>query len=263
MLDTEVMNPKANSETFRINPTWAGIIPKDQWAVYLDAIRVTRKTGARFLLGGAFGLASYTGRWRNTKDLDFFVRATDKDRIVDALTKAGFDDYHPTLAYDRGWIYRAVREDVLVDVIWRTPNRRSEVDEQWFERSRRLVLNGEELAVLPAEELLAVKLYVLQRDRCDWPDLLNLLYTACDDMEWPHVLARLGPEEPLLGGLLQVFNWLAPERAKTIPPDIRKRFCLQEPSAADLAAALDYRVALLDSRPWFAGFQPMDKPMQL
>ena len=30
--------------------------------------------------------------------------------------------------------------------------------------------------MLPPEELIWAKLYVLQRDRSDWPDILNLLY---------------------------------------------------------------------------------------
>jgi hypothetical protein len=253
----------AKADEFRNNPTWASIIPDEQWAVYLDAIRVTRKTGARFLLGGAFGLAAYTGRWRNTKDLDFFVLPSDKDKIVDALTKAGFEDYYSRLAYDRGWIYRAVREDMIVDIIWQTPNRRSEVDEKWFTRSRELILRGENLAVLPAEELLVIKLFVIQRDRCDWPDLLNLLYRTGDKLDWQHVLKRLGPEQPLLGGLLQLFNWIAPSRARKLPAEIRERFHLVEPSSEDLALSEKHRVGLLDSRPWYAAFQPMDKPMML
>src|SRR5215210_1712277 len=130
------MNENAQAVGERVNPTWASIVPDDQWNTYLDAIRVTRKTGAPFLLGGAFGLAAYTGRWRNTKDLDFFVLPSDKDKVVDALTKIGFEDYHSTLAYDRGWIYRAVRNDAIVDVIWQTPNRRTVVDEEWFQRGR-------------------------------------------------------------------------------------------------------------------------------
>ena len=257
------MNNDAKASDFRLNPVWATIIPDEQWSVYLDAIRVTRKSRARFLLGGAFGLAAYTGRWRNTKDLDFFVLPSDKDRIVDALTKAGFEDLHPTLAYDRGWIYRAVRYDVIVDIIWQTPNRRTIVDEQWFTRSQKVILRGENLAVLPAEELLAIKLYVLQRDRCDWPDLLNLLYQTCDQLDWSHLLNRLGPERPLLSGLLQIFNWVAPARALRIPREVREMFHLPEPTSDALALPDDQQVRLLDSRPWFAAFQPMDKPMLL
>lgn len=260
------MNERANPKFEAINPqnpVWECTIPDEQWSVYQAAIHAARKTGARFLLGGAFGLAAYTGRCRNTKDLDFFVLPSEKDRVVDALTKAGFEDYHPTLAYDRGWIYRGIREDVLVDVIWQTPNRRSEVDAKWFDRARAITLRGEALRVIPAEELLAIKVYVMQRDRCDWPDLINLLYTNCGTLDWEHVLSRMNGETPLINGLLQVFNWVAPQQAKCLPGWVREKFELKESTAEDLALDPRHRVNLLDSRPWFAAFQPMDQPMQL
>lgn len=246
-----------------IEPAWTRTIADEQWCVYRDAIRVARKTGARFLVGGAFGLARYTGRTRNTKDLDFFVLPSDKDKIIDALTKRGFDDYYPTLAYDRGWIYRAVRDGVIVDTIWQTPNRRTEVDAEWFKRSRRAVVRGQELEFIPAEELLAIKLYVLQRDRCDWPDLLNLLYATCDELDWAHLRSRLGSEEPLLAGLLHIFNWLAPTRALTIPLEVRRHFCLSDPDSEVLARPEQRQIDLLDTRHWFAAHQPEDQPLQV
>lgn len=215
------------------------------------------------MLGGAFGLAHYTGRCRNTKDIDFFVLPEEKDKVIDAVTKAGFEDYHSTCAYDRGWIYRAVQNEVIVDTIWRTPNRRSEVDEQWFQRAGSMVLREEKLMVVPAEELLCIKLYVLQRDRCDWPDVLNLLYACGPDLDWKHILKRMDSEKPLLEGLLHVFNWVAPSNAAQLPAWLREEMHLAAPSSADLALAPERRVELLDSRPWFAAFQPADKPMQL
>ena len=257
--ETDALNEPEN----RTNPTWATIVPDEEWQIYLKAIHVTRKTGAPFVLGGAFGLAGYTGRWRNTKDLDFFVLPSDKDRVIEALTKIGFEDYYPTLAYDRGWIYRAVRNDVLVDTIWQTPNRRTVVDEHWFKRAREVTLRGEQLKVLPAEELLAIKLYIVQRDRCDWPDLINLLYATCADLDWAHVIDRLQAESALLAGLLNVFNWVAPARAAQIPRWVREKFHLVEPTAAEKKLDLQERVGLLDSRPWFAALQPRDQPMRL
>ena len=257
--ETDALNEPEN----RTNPTWATIVPDEEWQIYLKAIHVTRKTGAPFVLGGAFGLAGYTGRWRNTKDLDFFVLPSDKDRVIEALTKIGFEDYYPTLAYDRGWIYRAVRNDVLVDTIWQTPNRRTVVDEHWFKRAREVTLRGEQLKVLPAEELLAIKLYIVQRDRCDWPDLINLLYATCADLDWAHVIDRLQAESALLAGLLNVFNWVAPARAAQIPRWVREKFHLAEPTSEEKALDLQERVGLLDSRPWFAALQPRDQPMRL
>ena len=246
----------------RKNPAWECTIPDQEWRVYLDAINAARAVGVDFLLGGAFGLAAYTGRCRNTKDLDFFVLPQEKQKLVDALTRAGFEDYYSKLAYDRGWIYRATRDEVIVDVIWQTPNRRSEVDHQWFARARKITLRGEKLQVIPAEELLAIKLYVLQRDRCDWPDLINLLYANCGTLDWEHILSRMNAETPLLNALLHIFTWVAPRHAECIPQWVREKFHLQ---ATDEDRDMDpaYRVNLLDSRPWFAAFQPMDKPMQL
>ncbi|HEV8540879.1 MAG TPA: hypothetical protein VGR78_00675, partial [Verrucomicrobiae bacterium] len=216
------------SEKRPANCDWACLVGEKDWEVYHDAIRAVGKTGAHFLLGGAFGLASYTGRLRNTKDLDFFVLPWEKDKVVDSLTKAGFEDYYPQLAYDRGWIYRATRDGTIVDTIWQTPNRRTEVDGTWFQRSRTIILRNEALEIIPAEELLTIKLYVLQRDRCDWPDLLNLLYSTVGELDWAHVIHRLGAEEALLNGLLHVFNWLAPEQAREIPAEIRARFHLPD-----------------------------------
>jgi len=126
-----------------------------------------------------------------------------------------------------------------------------------------VVLRGENLAVLPAEELLAIKLYVMQRDRCDWPDLINLLYRTGGELDWEHVLKRLGPERPLLAGLLQVFNWVSPAEAKMIPSEIRERFCLRDITSQDLEVPDHERKALLDSRPWFAAHQPTDRPLRL
>ncbi len=252
------------SEASTVNcPPWSNLIPEDQWHVYREAIGITRKTGADFVVGGAFGLAAYTGRWRNTKDLDFFVKPHDKDKIVDAFTKAGFDDYFAKLPYDRGWIYRAIKDDVIVDTIWQTPNRRSQVDEEWFKRGQIVRIRDEDLRALPAEELLAIKLYIIQRDRCDWPDLINLLYAVCARLDWQHVLWRLGSEKPLLMGLLHVFNWVAPERATHIPREIRREFNLPDVKSEELALLGKYRVELLDTRPWFAAFQPEDVPMKL
>lgn len=244
-------------------PAWARVIPDEQWKTYLEAIRAIRKAGARFVLGGAFGLAAYTGRWRNTKDIDFFVLPSDKDKVVDALTKAGFDDYFSKAEYDRGWIYRATKEETIVDAIWQTPNHRSTVDEEWFKRGRSVCLREQTLQAIPAEELLAIKLFVIQRDRCDWPDLLNLLHAVGEELDWAHVLARAGSDRGLLAALVQTFAWVAPARAARIPRPVREALGLPEPSPAELALPENHRVGMLDSRPWFAAFQPEDEPMRV
>jgi hypothetical protein len=93
--------------------------------------------------------------------------------------------------------------------------------------------------------------------------LINLLHASAGQLDWQHVLNRLDRERPLLSGLLQVFNWVSPDRAKLIPPEIRREFNLPEVTSDDLALPQNYRVELLDIRPWFAAFQPPGEPMKL
>jgi hypothetical protein len=214
------------------------------------------------MLGGGFGLATYADRWRDTKDIDFYILPRDQAPIAKALVKAGFSDYYPQLAYDRGWIYRSVKDGVIVDMIWSMANRRATVDESWFERARTIAIREKTLAVIPPEELLWCKLYVMQRDHCDWLDVLNLLYAAGPSLIWEHLLGRVGQEFQLLQSCVQLFDWLSPNRAAQFPARIRKHFRLPEPVIVSPEEERR-RVRLLDSRAWFAPFQSPDAPMEV
>jgi hypothetical protein len=258
VLDATAETPAIGDEC----PVWTTLMTAEEWDVYQAAIQAVRSAGVRFLIGGAFGLAAYTGRWRNTKDIDLFVLPQDRERAVETLLGLGFKDYYETLAYDRGWIYRATRSDVIVDVIWGTPNRRTEVDEQWHQSARRVLLRSELVEVIPAEELLWIKLYVLQRDRCDWPDLINLLYATAASLDWDRVVERLAGDLPLLTGLLSVFAWVCPDQIGNIPAALRKRAGIQKPRRLATGPNLRH-IELLDSRKWFAADQPCDQPIRL
>src|SRR6476660_5826335 len=89
---------------------WTEVIPPDQWALYKRAIQAVRQAQVPFLVGGGFGLAGYTGRWRNTKDMDLYVPPSQGERMIQVLTDAGFEDYYSAQPYDRGWIYRSIRD---------------------------------------------------------------------------------------------------------------------------------------------------------
>jgi hypothetical protein len=243
-------------------PAWAKVISKEEWAVFQSAFQAIRSAGVEFLVGGAFGLAAYTGRLRDTKDIDLFVLPADLLLAREALSQAGFEDFYSRLPYDRGWIYRSTREGYIVDLIFAMANRRAEIDRIWFERANEVLLHGELLKVIPAEELLWQKLYVMQRDRCDWPDLFNLLYNVGLELDWDHLLHRVGEDVPLLRAMLNVFDWLCPERAAQIPRELRDRLRLPEPVEAS-ACVQERRISLLDSRGWFAASVPQDKPLEI
>ncbi len=231
---------------------WEMSISDEQWEIYRCVLIEAGTNGPGFALGGAFALATHTGRLRNTKDLDIYVLPAERHRMMDVLTRCGLQDYYSRLPYDRGWIYRGARDDTIVDVIWGMPNRRAEVDEQWLTRGPRLQIRGSVLSMLPAEELIWCKLYVMQRQRCDWPDVLNLLYFTAEKLDWRHLMERVGDDTPLLAGVLSLFFWLCPERAQLVPSWLCKDVGVQRRGGQGCGCSAH----LLDTRPWFGPEMP-------
>lgn len=230
-----------------VKPSWEERISEEDWAVYLPVLQAAAESGVRLALGGAFALAAYTNHLRNTKDLDIYVLPSDRERMIGVIERCGMRDYYPQAAYDRGWIYRSCKEPPqIVDIIWSMPNRRANVDEQWLTRGPLLEIRGNRLRMLPAEELLWAKIYVVQRERCDWPDILNLLYHSGSSIDWERLLGRLGADAPLLAAVATVFRWLCPDRAEKLPEWLWKR--LDAPSVFEECGRRSF---LLDTRPWF------------
>jgi hypothetical protein len=253
---------RENSAGSSPDTAWSALIPDEQWTTFLSGTDALEESGIPFLLHGALALAAYTGHWRNTKDVDVIIRASDQQRAIGALRAAGFEDYHSQQAYDRSWIFRGFKDDVIFDVIWDLPNHRVQIDEVWFEHARALWLRGRLFASVPAEELIHVKLFVLQRERCDWVDVLNVLAGAVHRIDWRRLVDRMGRDLPLLQGVLSVFNWLSPHRAELLPQWLRVQFALPAIDVEDGAAAEERRVRLFDSRPWFALHQPVDQILE-
>ena len=241
---------------------WMDLIPDDQWNVYRDAINIARGTGLPFMLGGGFALAAYTGRWRNTKDIDFYILSHHREKFIDAVTRAGFSDYYEQLGYDRGWIYRSFRDGTIVDLIWAMANRRAEAAESWFQSATDLTVRGEKLKVIAPEELLWCKMYVLQRDHSDWPDILNLIHAVGPNMDWSRILRHVGGDAPVLRALLTLFGWMCPERAKELPDGLKRRLQLETLKPISEKDE-DARIRLLDSRNWFAARLPVDKVLEI
>lgn len=238
-------------------PPWQQRIPDEEWQVYRRVIQEARRAKVPFAFGGAFATAVYTGDLRNTKDFDFYVLPEHRQTMIEAITRAGLQDHFDRLPYDRGWIYRASEGDVLVDAIWAMANQRAQVDPIWLSRGPLVRLGGEEIRAIPVEELIWSKLYVLQRERADWTDVLNLVAAQATSIDWPHLLRRLSEDAPLLAGALSVFGWLDPVRAQDLPSNVWSRLGLGRPGLEDADTDPHRRRAdLLDSRPWY---RPSDR----
>jgi hypothetical protein len=224
------------------------LVPPHDWEFCRPVIRDTEKERIPCALGGGLAFSYYSCRQRNTKDVDLMVRPQDKDRIIELLGIHGFEDYFDHESYDRSWIYRAFRDGVILDIIWTLPNHRFEVDDDWFLRARVTTIHEQEIKLITMEDLVRVKLFVLQRDRSDWPDIMNLLYTQAAHIQWRTLVCLLADDAPLLGGLLQVYSWMEPTAARHIPPKVWRMLGMRTP---DLTPIDENRKFLLDTRDWF------------
>ena len=245
--------PVVTQDSGRIDAQpWSHRLPNEEWDVYQRVMHEARSLGVTFAFGGAFATAVYTGELRNTKDFDFYVLPSEREAMIEATRRAGLTDHFERLPYDRSWIYRASEGNVLVDVIWAMANQRTDVDASWLSRGPLVEIRGERVRALPIEELIWSKLYVLQRERTDWGDVLNLIAAQAASIDWDHLLSQLGDDTPLLAAALGLFAWLTPSRAQALPVTVWQQLGVRAPEAgpedhADTRA----RAALIDSRPWF------------
>ena len=170
---------------------WPERFPPEQWALYKRVMKDARARGLNFAIGGALASTTYSGQWRNTKDIDLYIKASDREKMLAILSDAGLADYYDEKPYDRNWIYRSWRDDLIVDVMWAMANQRAQVDDDWL-RGPEVEVEGELFRLLPPEETLWSKLYVMQRDRCDWPDAFSLLSKIGPEIDWRHLLGQSG-----------------------------------------------------------------------
>lgn len=229
-------------------------IPDDQWAIFGPAIRAVRALDVPFAIGGGLAISLYTGQWRNSKDIDLYVLPHHRDRVIEAVLATGLRDLHDEQPYDRAWIFRATRDGVIVDVMWALANGAGDVEPGWLVRGGCADVRDETLRLLAPEDMFWSKVHVLQRDRCDWPDLLNLLYTTGPQFDWTRVLQRMAGHERLLASILSLFAWIAPGRARLLPDALWRRLHLEPPSSGE--PRCDERVRLLDTRDWFTQVNP-------
>lgn len=224
---------------------WPDVTSETQLAIYTDVVHEVTARGIPFAVGGSLAMAVYAGLLRPSKDLDLYVTPENKDRMIEVMRYLGLRDYYDKVPYDRGWIYRSTKDDVIVDIIWHMANRRAAVDERWITNGPELAVDHQSIRVIPLEEMIWSKLYVLQRERCDWPDILNLINRRAAEIDWRHLLNRIAEDAPLLGAVLDVYCWLCPENISKLPSWVLSRV---RPSGK--RGESGNRVALLDTRPW-------------
>ncbi|HVI76476.1 MAG TPA: hypothetical protein VM683_15935 [Anaeromyxobacteraceae bacterium] len=178
-----------------------------------DAIAALREAEVPFLVAGAYAYFEYTGIFRDTKDLDVFVRRRDVDGAFAALEQAGFR----TELLDPVWLGKGYRGEWYVDVIFSSGNGVAAVDDEWFEHALPGEVMGHPVLLAPPEEMIWSKGYVCERERYDGNDVANLVHACGERMDWGRLLARFGPHWEVLLAQLVLYRFSFPSDRSRVP----------------------------------------------
>lgn len=151
--------------------------------IFREAVRALEVREVPFVLIG--GLASAAmGRPRWTRDIDLFVEPTNAPKALDALSQAGFE----TEETFPEWLFKATREDVVVDVIFRSAGG-IVLDEEMLSRATKREIKGIEITVIAPEDLALIKAVVHEEHvPRHWHDALGIIAGA--DLDWDYLLRR-------------------------------------------------------------------------
>jgi len=182
-------------------------------AFYRQALLALHAAQVPFLVGGAHALAHYTGIARDTKDFDIFVHSSTCDRALEVLRAAG---YHTELTFPH-WLGKAVCGEGCIDVIFSSGNGIAQVDEAWFTHAVAGEICRIPVQLCPPEEMLWSKSYVMERERYDGADIVHLLRTYGERLNWPRLLGRFGSHWRVLLSYLILFGFVYPAEPAGIP----------------------------------------------
>ncbi|SDF14944.1 Uncharacterised nucleotidyltransferase [Blastococcus fimeti] len=143
-----------------------------------------KEGGVPFALCG--GYAAYVrGAPEPDHDADFLVPAAETERAAKALADAGLQVVDPA----EDWLLKVVRDDVFVDVLWRTCGRPVETD--LIDRADVLPVLSVQMPVLAATDILITKLMALDEHYCDFTKMLPVARALREQVDWPLVVREV------------------------------------------------------------------------
>jgi hypothetical protein len=183
---------------------------------YAHTLAILEQAGVPFLVVGAYALHRYTGISRFTKDLDIFTLPSDRDRILDLLDAAG---YRTEIRFAH-WLAKVCHDDAFVDVIYSSGNGVAQVDERWFEHAVADVVLGSAVQLVPPEEMIWSKSFIMERERYDKADVAHLIRALAEKLDWYRLVDRFGPNWRVLLVHLVLFGFIYPGERARVPGSI-------------------------------------------
>ena len=156
-------------------------------SVFLEVLKEALATLADhdvpFLVIGGVASAVW-GRPRFTQDIDVLVRPHDAKRALEALEDAGF----ATQETDEHWLYKGLKDGVIVDVLFQSSGG-IYLDEEMLDRCQTRELHEIKLPLAAPEDIVVMKSVAHEEATPRyWHDALSII--ARVDMDWDYLLRR-------------------------------------------------------------------------
>jgi hypothetical protein len=208
---------------------------EDEHAFYREALRVLEASGYPFLVGGAYALRHYTGIERDTRDFDVFVRQEHVEGVLERFRAQG---YEVELTFSH-WLAKVRCDGRYVDVIFSSGNGVARVDESWFEHADEGEVLGERVRLVPAEEMIWSKAFIMERERFDGADVAHLIRARARELDWDRLIARFGPHGRVLLAHIVLFGYIYPEERERVPEQAMRALWsrLDEPAVTSTGPA--------------------------
>jgi hypothetical protein len=202
---------KPKSEAMMVRPRESA--PDALIEFFSRVLHTLRESGIPFMVGGAYALERHTGIGRDTRDFDVFVLEEDAPRILELFEREG---YQTELTHPH-WLGKILKDGSYVDVIYSSGNGVVRVDKGWLEHAPKSELFGQPVLLVPIEEMIWSKSFVMERERFDGGDVLHLLLAAAPQLDWARLVERFGPLWRVLLVHLLLFEFVYPTERHRIP----------------------------------------------
>jgi hypothetical protein len=158
----------------------------------------------------------YTGIGRDTKDLDLFIRRSDWNQVSSVLADDGVTT-ELTFPHWLGKAYGGRQREFFVDLIFSGGNGIAEVDDEWFAHARPDESLGFPVRLMPVEEMIWSKAFLMERERFDGADVIHLIRARGRALDWDRLLKRFGDHWRVLLSHLVLFGFVYPADADSVP----------------------------------------------
>lgn len=161
--------------------------PDDDFQRLIDTLKVAvatlRERDVSFMLGGSIA-AWARGGPQPHKDIDLMLKPQDAEAALAALTEVGMRPERPP----EEWLFKAWRDDVLVDLIFRPTD--VDITDEVLARAETMPVMAVAMPVMDVNDMLTTMLMALDEHRLDYEPLVGIARALREQVDWPALRSR-------------------------------------------------------------------------